>query len=164
MESNTLVIRPLQADDFNTVENLYGLIQDLHYVARPEIFPQTEPALTPEHYAELLEKPGCLALAADWGGETAGFLYAYWKFAPDSPYYCPRRVLYIDDVAVLPAYQHRGIARALIDAARAHAEQNRADALELRVWAFNAYARKIYEQFGMQEQYCIMELPLGGGR
>ena len=57
-------------------------------------------------------------------------------------------VVMVTGIAVSPAFQRRGVGRALIDAAAAEARRRGARRLTLRVLAPNENARRLYESAG----------------
>lgn len=61
--------------------------------------------------------------------------------------------IYISDVAVLPAYQRRGIARRLLDHAYSEAQRLKLDTLCLYVSANNAAACALYQGAGYHSTY-----------
>lgn len=66
-------------------------------------------------------------------------------------------VLEIGGLAVSPAYQGRGVARALIEGAKAEASRRSARKLTLRVLAPNAPARRLYESCGFRVEGILTE-------
>ena len=61
--------------------------------------------------------------------------------------------LYVSDVAVLPTYQRRGIARAMLDHALAEAQRLKLKTLCLYVSATNTAACALYQQAGYHPTY-----------
>jgi ribosomal protein S18 acetylase RimI-like enzyme len=74
----------------------------------------------------------------------------YVRLRHPSPLPAGRHVLQINGIGVDPAYQRRGIARALIDAAIEEARDRGARRLTLRVFAPNTAARALYEAAGFE--------------
>jgi len=73
-------------------------------------------------------------------------------------------VLAVKGLAVLPAYQRRGIARQLLLAAIAQAPQRGASRLTLRVLATNPVAQRLYESLGFEiEGVLRREFLIDGG-
>jgi ribosomal protein S18 acetylase RimI-like enzyme len=83
-------------------------------------------------------------LVAESGGEIAGYVALGRPTGLESN----RHVLHIRGLAVAPAHQRRGVARALVEAAAASARERGVRRITLRVLAPNAGARAFYESCG----------------
>jgi len=84
------------------------------------------------------------------------------------------------NLTVAPAWQHRGLGRALLDALAAHSRAAGAHTLWLEVRESNQRAREVYRRYGFEpvgwrrgyypaaagrrEDACVMRLPLVEGR
>ena len=85
-------------------------------------------------------------LVAELDGEVAGYV----RLGPATPLAASDHVLMIRGIAVDPAFQRRGVGRALMDAAAAEARARGARRLTLRVLAHNEGAVRLYEQCGFE--------------
>ena len=83
-------------------------------------------------------------LVAVLDGNVAGYV----RLGRASPLAASDHVLLINGLAVDPAFQRRGVGRALMAAAAAEARARGARRLRLRVLAPNTAARRLYEQSG----------------
>jgi ribosomal protein S18 acetylase RimI-like enzyme len=83
-------------------------------------------------------------LVAVVDGEVAGYV----RLSRPYPISSSAHVLRISGIAVDPAFQRRGVGRALMDAAAAEARARDARRLTLRVLAPNTAARTLYERSG----------------
>ena len=83
-------------------------------------------------------------LVAVVDGEVAGYV----RLGRATPLAASDHVLMINGLAVDPAFQRRGVGRALMTAASAEARARGARRLRLRVLAPNEAARRLYEQSG----------------
>jgi ribosomal protein S18 acetylase RimI-like enzyme len=70
----------------------------------------------------------------------------------------------LNGLAVDPAYQRRGVGRALVEACLAAARQQGARKLSLRVLGFNERARRLYEMCGFHVEGLLREEFLLDGR
>jgi len=61
-----------------------------------------------------------------------------------------RRWCEIDQLAIDPAYQRRGVARRLVDAVVADAHANGIRDIEMNVWSFNETAQAAFRKLGFQ--------------
>jgi ribosomal protein S18 acetylase RimI-like enzyme len=83
-------------------------------------------------------------LVAELDGAVAGYV----RIGRVFPIAASDHVLMITGIAVEPAYQRRGVGRALLDAAGAEARARGVRRLTLRVLAHNEAAVRLYEQAG----------------
>lgn len=88
----------------------------------------------------------CIWLACE-GAAPAGVCVAFIGFST----FHARPLLNIHDLAVLPGYRGRGIGRALLAAAEAHARQLGCCKLTLEVQEDNTPARRLYEYWGFRD-------------
>jgi ribosomal protein S18 acetylase RimI-like enzyme len=84
------------------------------------------------------------ALVIEMDGAVAGYV----SLRPATPLESNRHVIYVRGLAVTPAFQGRGVGRALVEAAAAAARQGGARRLTLRVLSTNDAARALYESCG----------------
>jgi ribosomal protein S18 acetylase RimI-like enzyme len=83
-------------------------------------------------------------LVAELDGEVAGYV----ALGAATPLESNRHVVHVRGLAVAPAYQGRGIGRALVEAAVRVARERGARRVTLRVLAPNVAARALYEACG----------------
>ena len=83
-------------------------------------------------------------ITRDASGEALGFTQLYPAFSSVSA----RRIWILNDLFVAPEARHRGVARQLMDRARAFAIENHALRLVLETAEDNGPAQKLYESLG----------------
>ena len=159
-EKPGFVIREAQPADFAGVQVLEDLDFSVHAKARPDYFREAPVSYPQSEFEELLSKPCPLALVAEAKDELVGLCFGFVTDHPGDAFCKPRRFALIQDLVVLPQYRGRGIASALLNAARQRAVQAGAVSLELCVWEFNDGARALYDKLGMRVQYSRMEMNL----
>jgi ribosomal protein S18 acetylase RimI-like enzyme len=92
-------------------------------------------------------------------GEVAGYV----RLGRASRFASSDHVVTVNGIAVDPAWQQKGVGRALIDAAAAEARRRGARRLTLRVFAPNEAARRLYESAGFVVEGVLRgEFFLGG--
>ncbi len=99
---------------------------------------------------------------AELDDEVAGFL----ALRPASPLASNAHVLVIDNLAVAPSAQRKGVASALVEAAETYASERNVERLTLRVLSVNTAARGLYERHGYQTEGELRGeflLPVGPG-
>ncbi len=94
----------------------------------------------------LIRGDSVLLLARDHDGAALGFTQLYPTFSSIA---C-RRAFILNDLYVEEAARGRGVARALLDAARAHAVGAGAASISLETATDNASAQALYESFGFR--------------
>jgi len=90
------------------------------------------------------DRPPEQFLVAELDGRVAGFV----RVAPSTPFESTRHVLMVRGISVDPAFQGRGVGRALVEGAIAEASRRGGRRLTLRVFEANERARRLYEAAG----------------
>ncbi|MBV9196782.1 MAG: GNAT family N-acetyltransferase [Solirubrobacterales bacterium] len=117
--------------------------------------PQSSPGPRPRAGGPFFERglePGNVLVA-----ELDGVLAGYVAIGRATRLDANAHVRAIHGLAVDPAYQRRGIARALLAAAAAEARRRGARRLTLRVLAANREARRLYEAVGFETEGTLRE-------
>lgn len=101
---------------------------------------------TPDHFFhEIVEAPGGAAMGYVWFGAMQRGT---------------RRIAYLYQLLVLPAYRRQGHARAALIALEGIAREQRFDALALNVFASNEAAHALYRSAGFAATAISMQKPL----
>lgn len=95
----------------------------------------------------LREQTHALVLLAFIGGDAVGLATCFFGFST----FAARPLLNVHDLAVLPAVRGRGVGRALLEAAEAHALAHGCVKLTLEVREDNARARGLYQERGFRD-------------
>lgn len=140
----TLADLPLLVPLFDAYRQFYGQPSD--------------PGRAERFLRERLAGGESVVYLAEQTGAPLGFvqLYAsFWSVAA-----CRSWIL--NDLFVSPAHRRTGAGRALMDRARAHAEETGAGGLSLATQRTNLTAQRLYESLGWQrdEEFFHYELPL----
>lgn len=113
--------------------------------------------------AQRLKKGESVVFAArNDDGELLGFTQLYLSFCSVEM----KELIYLYDLYVAPTARRRGVARALMDAARQFAEERGAGALKLETAIDNRPAQALYEELGWQRdvEFYSYHLPLKSAR
>lgn len=102
-----------------------------------------------EKLAAEFENPESLFFFAEVSHKAAGYLKLNWGAAQTEP--LPGSTLEIERIYVLPAYQGKGIGKALFEKAYSIAQEKKMDALWLGVWEKNTSAIRFYRKQGFVE-------------
>ncbi|PYP42596.1 MAG: GNAT family N-acetyltransferase [Gemmatimonadetes bacterium] len=118
----------------------------------------SDPARAERFLRERLEAGESVIFLALEGDAAAGFVQLYpsfWSVAA-----CRSWIL--NDLYVASAFRGRGVGRALMDRARAHAEATGAGGMSLATGRTNASAQRLYESLGWRrdEEFFHYELEL----
>lgn len=95
----------------------------------------------------LIEQPSALLLVAWSGASAVGIATCFFGFST----FAARPLLNVHDLAVVPEFRGRGIARALLAAAEERAAARGCIKLTLEVLESNGAARKLYEAVGFRD-------------
>lgn len=142
-------IRLATSADAEAIRPLWQSVDDLHRAALPALF-QTPPDSWPdiEIVETLIAGPDSAIYVAESEGVVVGFVTPLLMRRPETPIRPARTFVEIDNMAVNPAHQRRGIGRALMAAAKDWAKDHGAKSIDLNVYAFNDPASRLYEMSG----------------
>jgi len=133
------------------VENLAGHFKtvDVHHLA--------------EASRAILEQPNTHAVVARIDGEIVGFAVGVMREIPESLFARESRYLYLDRIAVDPAFRRKGIGRGLVLALLNYARQEGLRQVVLDTWEFNDGARGFFLSMGFRRQMQRLAMGLDGG-
>jgi ribosomal protein S18 acetylase RimI-like enzyme len=160
------VLRPLTREDYAAYLERVDELDALHREALPEFFrkPEGEPPRTMEFFEGLLGDPNVLLLGAWVDGELAGYAHAFVRDVEQRWLRVGRRDVVLDNLAVGPRWQRRGLGLALVEAVTEWARQRGAQQLQLDVWEVNGDALRFYESIGFATQRRHLARSLGPPR
>jgi ribosomal protein S18 acetylase RimI-like enzyme len=101
---------------------------------------------------DLTNRPGSYALLAEAQGQAVGFATCFLGYST----FQARPLLNVHDIAVLPAWRGRGIARQLLDATADLARSLDCCRVTLEVRGDNPRARRIYDRAGFVPADCSL--------
>ncbi len=146
-----LSIRPATLQDLDTLVPLFEGYR-VFYEQAPDA------GLTRAFLGERLALGDSVVFLAERGGRALGFVQLYPIFSSTQ---C-RRLWLLNDLFVAPEGRSHGVARALMMAARSHAEATGACGLELATARSNTPAQRLYQSLGWvrDEVFLHYELAL----
>ena len=106
-----------------------------------------------ERYRAAPDDPDTLHLVAEARGAPIGMALGRVQAISSIS---DERVMEVSNVIVLPSYRRRGVARALIQALAAFAEERGATRLALKTYAQNDEAMRFWESVGFHPRYVQM--------
>ena len=124
-------------------------VQNVHAEALPHIFKHvTDASFALPYITEQLSTSNTYFYIASIDGEDAGYVYARVVRRPENAYMHPWNFVYIDQIAVKPAYQRRGCGAALIQAVRELAREQGISTIAMDTWFFNEKAQAFFAHEG----------------
>jgi GNAT superfamily N-acetyltransferase len=145
-----LVVRPAGPDDLEVLVPLFDGYRRFYEQA-------SDPALARRFLGERLQLQDTVIFLAELDGTPAGFTHLFPIFSSTR---CQRLWL-LNDLFVDPATRAGGVGKALLLAAKAHAESTGACGLELATAHTNKPAQRLYESMGWKLDQTFRHYELG---
>lgn len=102
-----------------------------------------------EYLSGKLLDPDTIILLALKDGRAVGYLMGFLIFPP--PVFTPRKIGFINEVAVAEEFRRQGIGTRLVEEALAWFRERGATSLELSVYAKNQVAKEFWHKLGFTE-------------
>lgn len=141
-------LRRADLDDVGALVALSVAIQGLHHQHQPTVFLPADPEASEAGLRKWLGEDGELCWLAERGGRALGYLTAREARQAGDRLVRELRAFHVSQVVVDPEFRGRGVGRALMEAALAHAREEGFETAQLNVWAFNATAAAFFASFG----------------
>ncbi|WP_274468259.1 MULTISPECIES: GNAT family N-acetyltransferase [unclassified Paenibacillus] len=142
-------IRPAQAEDYEAVNAIIRFGQEEHAAALPDRFARLDRVVAMGWYRSFADVQHKAILVAEFGEIVVGVAMLEMKKSPSYEALVPRTYAYMNELAVSPDCQRRGIGTQLYKASAEWAKERGASSLELNVWEFNERAVAFYRSIGM---------------
>ncbi len=110
------------------------------------------------YYKAAFDNPNCHILVAEQDGNFAGFIRA--DIQEIHNFFKHNRILYLDDVYVLPEYRKRGVARFLLTEVETIAREAGIRRLQGRVYTFNKPIQSLLRELGYHSPHAIWDKAL----
>ena len=141
-------IRAAVVGDERSLAVLNDVVQRLHVARRSDFFKPTQIDEVAAWFTPLLQKPTTGIWLAEDGGAPIGYVLAFLHERAANPFCPARRWCEIDQIAVRPDHQRRGVGRALIETVLTWARAEGAGDIELSTWSFNDAAQRMFTGLG----------------
>jgi ribosomal protein S18 acetylase RimI-like enzyme len=150
-------IRAATEDDIDALNQIIGDVDALHREHLPHIFQESdEPGRDREYMLGVLADELCSFLVAEaeepilgrTEGAILGFVQLTVRGTPPIPILVPRRIAFVETLAVREEIRRMGIGRALMDHAQRWAGEQGATEIDLNVHEFNHVAISFYRSLG----------------
>lgn len=157
----TISIREFADNDAAALRACFIGLQDAERAFEPRLRPGAE--IADEYYGIVLEKCAAHAGAvflAEVDGEIAGYVSVLARVPYEDLDDPPGEYAYVWDLYVHAPFRGRGIARALLARAEAHARAHGASELRINALARNTPARELYRSCGFAPHLESLSKPL----
>jgi len=149
----TLTIRPAITGDEVVLVRLNQFVQELHVANAGDTFRRADDTEWTAWYRALFDKPDIRIWIAEMDHVPVGCVMVSHKEQAESPYRFGCRRHDIDQIAVLPDWQRRGIGRALVAKVIEEARAEGIDEIELSSWSFNQSAHEAFRRLGFAPKW-----------
>lgn len=153
-------IRPAVKEDHPAITIIGFETQEIHADGYPDIFRHGVSGIPLEYFMHVIEGKDTTVFVAETDEQVVGYVFLNVHDAAPYGFLMPRRLAEISDIAVLRAFNNRGIGHQLFTASTEWAKARGATSLELQVWEFNKNAIAFYERLGMVPINRTMSLSL----
>ena len=146
------IIRLYRPEDASAVEHCFIELQAFERCLEPNRV--NGHSIAARYLRQLLDRceetAGATFVAED-DGSVVGFVAVFVRMDSESLIEATTDYAYISDLVVLPEYRGRGIGRALLQRAEAHAQEQGAAVLKVDVLVANTGALDLYRTVGFQD-------------
>lgn len=150
------MIRELIKEDYENIKKLVYQVHKLHLEHRPDIYIDGNP-LPIEYFNNIISDENSFCYVYEENNKIVGLLLALKKTNRAIPIAKQRNTYFIDDIVVDENNRRKGIGKSLYNFLLNKAMEEKIDAIELNVWAFNESAIRFYESIGMSVKNMKLE-------
>lgn len=127
-----------------TLAKLNEAVQTWHHKNYPEDFKPFHLKTIEAAFQEIVSNKNYFAFIAKHQNKSIGYLLAFIKSRPDSPFQYKKDILYIDQISVIPEFQKKGVAQLLMDKSFELASENKIKEVQLDFWHKNLQAEPFF--------------------
>ena len=142
------MIRKLDKNDLNQLQNLFKQLYKILFVNRPDVFYDRQP-ITANYFQDLLSSNTLSCYVYEEDEKIIGAIVFEQKNSNDYVTLKNRTIYQINDVLIDYEYRFKHIGESLSEFIENLATQNNIDAIEAKPWIFDFEAIKFYETVGM---------------
>jgi GNAT superfamily N-acetyltransferase len=154
-------IRRAANGDEGMLAALNEIVQDLHVRSRPEYFKPTNADEVADWFKSRLDQPTTQIWIAAAGGTAVGYVVATRQESPEHVLCRARQWFQIDEIAVAPPWQQKGVGRSLVQEVIAEARRHGIDEVELSSWSFNQAGHDAFLKMGFQPKTVRFWMKVG---
>ena len=150
-------IRVAHHEDAETIAELNGVVQSMHYEKRPDRFKAHDrDAVRSVVMSWLRADATRVWVAGDDAAGLVGYVVASTHHRPDDPFSHPATVVVLDQLVVAPEARRQGVGEALCQAVLRWAAEQDADRVALTTWNFNQAAQSLFTRLGFTPDFTYM--------
>ena len=147
-------IRKATLKDSLLLSTLCMDVQLLHAEHHPGFFKEPQsPDFATSFFEKVLSEEAAFVFIAEENGNSLGYIFCNLVERPENPFIFARRFLMIEQIAVQPQAQGRGVGASLMEQAEVTARELGAERIELGSWDFNTNAHGFFERIGYQKHH-----------
>lgn len=130
--------------DFRELAKLNEAVQTWHHENYPDEFKPYDFKEIAIALEKLTQDESFFGFIAKLDDKPIGYLIGFVKSRPDSAFQYEKTVLYIDQIAVTPAYQKSGVGQLLMEEAYQLAKDKQIKEVQLDFWTGNQVAERFF--------------------
>jgi diamine N-acetyltransferase len=139
--------------DASLIASMNKPVQELHYQLYPEYFKPFSYNDTFEYLKTQLEDENWFCFIVTVDGINAGYALVFIRDYQENPFRKKYRGIHIDQIAILPEYQSKGIGKQFMQKIEEFAKLKQATRIELTHWELNDKAKGFYEHLGFETNF-----------
>ncbi len=147
-------------EDAEAIGRLHALVHDLHVDHLAWYFKTIAAQDLVEIAKEIIQRDDTYCFVARVDGEIVGYAIGVMRKIPESVHAKEYNYMYLDQIAVDPAFQRKSVGRKLVIALTNCARQNGLGQVVLDTWEFNDKARRFFQSLGFKHQMQRLALNL----
>lgn len=142
-------VRSATTSDLSAIVEINDSVQGMHARQLPDLFkhPADGAELT-AFFGACVERDDELLLVAEEGELVVAYAWAAIRISGESAFKFERRVMYLNQIAVLPQARRRGAGTLLVQAIESEARRRGLATVALNSWQFNAEAHGFFARLG----------------
>lgn len=142
-------VRSATASDLGAIVEINDSVQGLHARQHPDLFkhPADRAELT-AFFGACLGRDDEILLVAEERERVVAYAWAAVRVSGESAFKLERRVMYLNQIAVLPQARRRGVGAHLVQAIESEARSRGLGTVALDSWQFNAEAHAFFAGLG----------------
>ncbi len=156
------LIRKAVIGDEGHLARLAQMVQNLHVAHRPDQFKTATVEDLTAWYRAQIDTSAAAIWIAEADGKGVGYALAAFQERPSSLFVQARYWCELDQLAVDPGWQRRGIASELVRAVLDDAASRGLAEVGLTVWEFNSAARALFGRLGFSPRVTRLERKISG--
>jgi ribosomal protein S18 acetylase RimI-like enzyme len=156
-----LILRVATGADAPVLAALHESVHAIHVRDEPELFRCVDVDSMRAWFDMKLAAPNMRAELVLAGDTAVGYSLAQLREQPATVFTHARRILFVDQMGVVPHARRHGVGRMLLRGVHEHAVRSNAHAVELNVRGSNTDAIAFYEAIGFRRDSLRLAMPVG---